>query len=85
MLLYIDLLYRLQLRDEEGMKANLVVLAAYEYTDEDEDNTGIELQAILMARTTISLPTMHAMTSEKNYESVIETLTRSMVYKEIHV
>jgi len=55
-LLCVDL-YRLQLREEEGMKANLAALA-YEYTDDDEDITGIEWQAILMARTTISLPTM---------------------------
>ena len=56
--MFVDL-YRLQLRDEEGMKANLVVLA-YECTDEDEDNTGIEWQAILMART-ISLPTIKSL------------------------
>lgn len=53
----VDLLYRLQLRDEEDMKANLAALA-YEYTDDEEDTTGIEWQAILMARTTISLPTI---------------------------
>ena len=55
--MYSDL-YRLQLQDEEGMKANLAALA-YEYTDDDEDITGIEWQDILITRTIVcSLPIM---------------------------
>ena len=71
MLLYVDLLYRLLLRDEEGMKANFVVLA-YEYADDEDTTCDIEWQAVLMARTTISLPTISLESRNENYESVNE-------------